>query len=83
MASSAQEDGLVKGDAQRDDLYALYEFALKLEPQPERPEPTLAQLQMVNRARSFVTMKMRKRASLREAKAQNKDMLKLKKMLGH
>lgn len=82
LASSPDEEGLIKGDEQREDLYSLYEFALKLEPKPERPEPTLAQLQMVNRARSFVTMKMKKRANLRESKSASKNILKLKKLLG-
>ena len=45
----------------RDCLYELYELALKLEPKPDRPEPTTAQIQMINRARSFVTKKMKKR----------------------
>ena len=38
---------------------------------------------MINHARSFVTMKMRKRAQIREVKVQNKSMLKLKKLLGN
>lgn len=59
-------------DEARDDLYELYELALKLEPKPERPEPTTAQIQMINRARSFVTMKMRKRQNLREFKSNRK-----------
>ena len=63
-------------------MYELYEYALKLEPKPEKPEPTLAQMQMVNRARSFVTMKMRKRMNLREQKTQVKSINKLKKIIG-
>ena len=66
----------------RDELYELYELALKLEPKPERPEPTTAQIQMINRARSFVTMKMKKRQNLREFKANRKQILNMRNLVG-
>jgi len=50
----------------REQIYKLYEFALQLEPKPEREELTFSQQQLVNRARSFVTMKMKRRQNLRE-----------------
>ena len=66
----------------RDDLYKLYELALKLDPKPERPEPTVAQIQMINRARSFVTMRMKNRQKLREFKASRKEVMKMRDVIG-
>lgn len=45
----------------RDALYALYDKALKLEPEPDTPELTFTQRMMINKARSFITKKMQKR----------------------
>jgi hypothetical protein len=59
MASSTDEAEV--NESNRDVLYKLYDYALELEPTPDRPELTWGQLQLVNKARSFVTMKMRKR----------------------
>jgi hypothetical protein len=63
MASSTDS---VVTEENRDALYKLYDFALELEPKPERDELTFSQQQLVNRARSFVTMKMKRRQNLRE-----------------
>lgn len=63
MASSTDDFIL---EANRDELYKLYDFALQLEPKPEREELTFSQQQLVNRARTFVTMKMRRRQNLRD-----------------
>lgn len=48
-------------EANRDQVYKLYEYALQLEPKPDRDELTFAQQQLVNRARTFVTIKMKRR----------------------
>lgn len=72
MASSTDDFIL---EQNREELYKLYEFALKLEPKPEREELTFTQQQLVNRARTFVTMKMKRRANLRESKQEVKGML--------
>jgi len=58
MASST--DDVVTED-NRDTLYKLYEYALELEPKPDREELTFSQQQLVNKARTFVTMKMKRR----------------------
>lgn len=67
MASSTED--FLK-EANREELYKLYDFALELEPKPEREELTFTQQQLVNRARTFVTMKMKKRQNVREIKAE-------------
>ena len=79
--ASSTDDNLVKED-NREQLYKLYEYALELEPKPEREEMTFSQQQMVNKARSFVTMKMKRRQNMRSQKQETKNMLKLKKMMG-
>lgn len=78
--ASTQDDNLVLED-NREGLYALYEYALELEPKPEREELTFSQHQMVNKARQFVTMKMKRRQNLRSQKQSTKEMLKIKKMM--
>jgi hypothetical protein len=78
QASSTGSDIL---ESNRDELYKLYDFAINLEPKPEREELTFTQQQLVNRARTFVTMKMRKRANLREQKAESKSIIKMKHLL--
>ena len=57
----------------RDTLYKLYDYALELEPKPDRDELTFSQQQLVNKARTFVTMKMKRRQNLREKKKETKD----------
>ena len=51
----------VTNEENREQLYKLYEYACNLEPKPEREELTFSQQQLVNRARNFVTMKMKRR----------------------
>ena len=63
MAASTEDFVL---DENRDELYKLYDFAVELEPKPEREELTFSQQQLVNKARTFVTMKMKRRANMRE-----------------
>ena len=65
----------------RETIYNLYYKALKLEPEPKYPEPTFSQRQLMNRARKFVTMKMKKRAEMRVAKGSLKDRIRAKKVL--
>ena len=52
----------------REMIYDLYYKALKLEPEPKHPELTFSQRQLMNRARNFVTMRMKRRAELRMTK---------------
>lgn len=78
MASSS-EDFLLESN--RDELYKLYDFAIKLEPKPEREELTFSQQQLVNRARQFVTMKMKKRLNVREQKAEAKTLIRMRRMM--
>ena len=47
----------------RDLLYSLYDKAMKLEPKPEN-EITFSQQMMINRARSYITLRMQKRLKL-------------------
>jgi len=63
IASSAAEEGIVR-EENREGLYSLYNLALKLEPE-SKPELTFAQRMLVNKARSYITMKMRKRFEIR------------------
>jgi hypothetical protein len=79
--ASSTDTSLVH-EENRDQLYKLYDYALQLEPKPERDEPTYSQLQLVNKARSFVTMKMRRRQNMRTQKQDTKNMLKIKKLMG-
>ena len=58
MASSTNK---VIKEENREYLYKLYDFALELEQPPEREELTYSQQMLVNRARGFVTMKMKRR----------------------
>jgi len=50
----------------RDEVYKLYEYALELDPKPDREQLTFAQQLLVNRARTFVTMKMKRRQNIRD-----------------
>jgi hypothetical protein len=79
MASSVE--GKVK-EENREFLYQLYDFALELEQPPERDQLTFSQQMLVNRARQFVTMKMKRRQQLRESKAEVKGMLKQRRVAG-
>ena len=45
------------------------------------PELTFSQRQLMNRARKFVTMKMKKRMELRQTKKSKKDKAKMRKLL--
>ncbi len=79
MASST--DGSVNED-NRDTLYKLYEYALELEPKPDREELTFRQQQLVNKARTFVTIKMRRRQQMREQKQETKTLIKNRRLAG-
>lgn len=79
--AGTSEDFMLEGN--RDHLYKLYDFAINLEPKPEREELTFTQQQLVNRARTFVTMKMKRRANLREQKTESKNIVKMKKTLSN
>jgi len=63
IASSGADEGIVR-EENREGLYNLYNLALKLEPEA-KPELTFAQRMIVNKARSYITMKMRKRFEMR------------------
>lgn len=52
-------------EGNREELYNLYYKALNLEPEPKHPELTFTQRMLVNKARSFITKRMKKRAALR------------------
>lgn len=79
-ASATGEDPLIV-ENNRELLYNLYYKALKLEPEPKHPELTFSQRQLMNRARKFVTFKMKKRMEMRENKKTMKDKRNLKKQL--
>ena len=78
---ASEEDAEKIKEENREALYKLYEFALSLEPKPDREELTFSQIQIVNKARSFVTMKMKKRQAIRVVKQEKKEVVKLKKMM--
>lgn len=61
LKAASSVEGDVVNDDNREVLYKLYEYALQLEPKPDREELTFSQQQLVNKARSFVTMKMKRR----------------------
>lgn len=77
--SESEKDGIEEGN--RELLYNLYYKALKLEPEPKHPELTFSQRQLMNRARKFITMKMRKRMEMRLTKKDKKDKIKARKRL--
>lgn len=78
---ASETDAAKIREENRDDLYSLYDFAHSLEPKPEKEDLTFSQIQLVNKASSFVTMKMKKRQNIRMQKQEVKEMLKKKKML--
>ncbi len=59
----------------------MYYEALELEPEPSKPEMTYGQILLMNKARKFVTMRMKKRAEIRQGKKQRKDAGKLRELL--
>jgi len=65
----------------RELLYDLYYKALKLEPEPKHPEMTYSQIQLMNKARKFVTLKMKKRQEMAANKRSKKDKIKMRKLL--
>ena len=52
-----------------------------MEPEPKHPELTFSQRQLMNRARKFITLKMKKRMELRTTKKTIKDKVKMRKLL--
>ena len=71
--------GIVENN--REAIYGLYYKALKLEPEPKRPELTFSQRQLMNRARKFVTLRMKRRAELRMTKNGKKSKANQRKLL--
>lgn len=65
VASAIHGEGVT--DSNREQMYQLYNFALQLEPD-KKPELTFSERMVVNRARSFITMKMKKRMEVRALK---------------
>jgi hypothetical protein len=58
----ASSNEIVEGN--REKLYALYNFALQLEPEAKK-ELTFSERMIVNRARGFITMRMKRRMEVR------------------
>ena len=79
-ASAEGENPEIK-EHNRDLVYAVYYEALKLEPEPSKPEMTFGQIQLMNRARKFVTMRMKKRAEIRMGKKQLKEKARYRQLL--
>ena len=79
-ASAPETDGKIK-ESNREQVYDLYYYALDLEPEPKRPELTFTQRQIVNRARGFITKRMKKRQELSQAKKGKKDARKIRAKL--
>lgn len=77
--SESPEDGIEESN--RELVYNLYYKALKLEPEPKHPELTFSQRQLMNRARKFITMRMKKRMELRMTKKGKKDRVQARKLL--
>lgn len=80
-SASAEGDSPTIVESNRELIYNLYYKALKLEPEPKHPELTFSQRQLMNRARKFVTMKMKKRMEMRANKKTMKDKRNMRKML--
>ena len=78
FASSEPGEDLL--EQYREKIYDLYNLALQLEPE-RKPELSFAQRMLVNKARSFITMKMKRRMELRQMKQGKKAMKKMKMML--
>lgn len=58
----ASSNDILEGN--REKIYALYNFALQLEPEVKK-ELTFSERMIVNRARGFITMRMKKRMEVR------------------
>lgn len=84
-ASSVKKEGSDEEplllEQNREIIYKLYDKALKLEPEPRFKEPTFSQRQLMNKARKFVTMRMRRRIELRTSKNEKKDKVKARKAM--
>lgn len=78
VASAPHQEGIEESNRER--MYELYNFALQLEPD-KKPELTFSERMIVNRARGFITMKMKKRMEVRALKKGKKAQRKLRTML--
>lgn len=75
-ASSTREEN-------RELLYALYDRALKLEPEPSEKELTFSQRMLINRARAFITKKMERRMRVHQQKRTKKMIFKLGNLISN
>ena len=80
-SASVEGDDAVLKEHNRDLLYKVYYEALELEPEPSKPEMTFGQILLMNKARKFVTMRMKKRMEIRMGKKQKKENNKLRQLL--
>ncbi len=78
QASSATETR----DENRDELYKLYDKAMKMEPEGE-PELTFAQRMTINRAHEFITKRMERRQRVHQQKRNKKLMYKLSNLISN
>lgn len=78
VASSPSGEGILEGN--REQLYQLYNYALQLEPDA-KPELTFSERMIVNKARGFITKRMKRRAEIRNLKNSKKADRKMKKMM--
>jgi hypothetical protein len=78
LASQEADENL--DEQYRDKIYNLYNLALQLEPE-RKPELSFAQRMLVNKARGFITMKMKKRMEVRAVKQNKKAVKKVRMML--
>ena len=62
VASLPAGEGI--NESNREEMYKLYNFALKLEPEPKE-ELTFSQRMLINRVRGFITMRMKRRLEVR------------------
>jgi hypothetical protein len=78
VAKKAHNEGVKESN--REMIYELYNMALKLEPE-KKPELTFSQRMIVNRARSFITKRMKHRLEMRSVKQGKKNQRKMKLLL--
>ncbi len=78
VAKKPHNEGIKESN--REMIYELYNMALKLEPE-KKPELTFSQRMIVNRARSFITKRMKHRLEMRNMKQGKKNMRKMKLLL--